>query len=65
MGKNNKLISSRKQKGLSQKELSELVGCSQSMISKVESGSRTPNDDIKINLSKILNKSIEWMFFSK
>lgn len=64
MAKQNKRVKiARKEINLSQHSLANMVGCTQSMISKIESGKKKPSDKLKISISKVLDKSIEWLFF--
>lgn len=60
---NERVKKTRQEMNLSQSSLADMVGCTQSMISKIESGEKKPSDKLKISISKILDKSIEWLFF--
>ncbi|OZB90097.1 hypothetical protein CJP46_35330 [Paenibacillus sp. XY044] len=52
----------REQAGLTQKELAEMLGMSQSNYSKYEYGTREPNLENIYKLSDILNCSIDYLF---
>jgi transcriptional regulator with XRE-family HTH domain len=47
----------RQQKGLSQVELAEMVGCSQGMISKIEKGQANPTLDLIEAIAQALDTS--------
>lgn len=51
----------REKKGLTQNELADLLGVSQQTISKYENGTREPDIDTLINLSRIFNVSIDYL----
>lgn len=55
----NKLYSLRKEKGLSQEEVSNIIGVSRQTISKWESGLSIPDTDKLISISKLYNISID------
>lgn len=61
--KNQRVKNTRKKMNMSQNTLGKAAGCTQSMISKIESGKKVPSDKLKISISKALGKSIEWLFF--
>jgi transcriptional regulator with XRE-family HTH domain len=63
--KNDRLISKRKEYGLTQKQIADLLSISQSMVSKAESGKRAFDDSIKVKLAQIYNVTVEWLFFEK
>ena len=54
----------RKEKGLSQKELGEIIGVAQKQISQYESGSRLPSDDVKVRLARFFQTTVEAIFFT-
>lgn len=49
----------------SQKQLSKLIGCSPSLISMVERGESKMQIDMLVALSKLYNKSTDYLIFSK
>jgi len=61
---NRRLSDLRNQAGLSQEELANAVGVSQSMIARIESGDRDPGTEIKIKLALYFRVSVEWLFFA-
>lgn len=61
--KNERLIELRCKYNLSQKELAEAIGISQSMIARIEAGEREPRRDIKIKLARYFRVSVEWLFY--
>lgn len=60
---NERLKVARKEINMTQSTLAKIVGCTQGMISKIESGEKTPSDRLKVSISKVLDKSVEWLFF--
>lgn len=60
---NNRLVELRKSKGLTQTQLAEAVGLSQSMIAYIESGSKEPSRDFKINLARYFSVTVEYLFY--
>jgi len=58
----NNLLSIRMEKGLSQREVAELVHTSASVISDVELGKRKPWPKLADALSRVLKVSIENLF---
>lgn len=55
----------RTQKGLTKRELAEAVGCSESMIAKIEAGIKCPSIKLAGKLSKRLGKSVDSLFIAK
>ena len=49
----------RVKKGLTQKQLAELVGVSSSTINRIETGNQIPKVDILLKLAEILEVSVE------
>lgn len=47
----------RKEIGLTQKELADLVGCNESTISQYESGKRQPNFETLLKITEVLHLS--------
>ena len=60
---NHRLEKLRKNAKLSQKQLADKIGVSQSMIARIEAGERDPRTDIKIKLASFFNVSVEWLFY--
>ncbi len=58
-----KLLSLRKERGISREELAEAIGVSISAISMYENGERIPRDDIKIKIANYYKKSVGSIFF--
>lgn len=59
-----KLLSLRKERGISREELAEAIGVSISAISMYENGERIPRDDIKIKIANYYKKSVGSIFFN-
>lgn len=57
----NNLSNLRKQAGMSQSDLAEILGVLQQTISKYENGSREPDNKTLIKLSKIFYCSIDYL----
>lgn len=55
------LMELRKAKGLSQKQLAAILGCSQNMISQWENGTRDPGTETLILISNYFNVSIDYL----
>ncbi len=53
------VISLRKEKGLSQKELAELVGTKQSAISRLENEDYNPSVEMLAKIAKAFDKELE------
>ena len=53
----------RKKCGLTQKELAERIGSSESAISMYETGKRIPRDEIKIRIAEYFHVPVESIFF--
>lgn len=60
---NNRLEKLRKDAKLSQQQLADKIGVSQSMIARIEAGERDPRTDMKIKLATLFNVSVEWLFY--
>ena len=58
------LVSLRKSKGKSRKEVAEAIGVTKSAISMYERGERIPRDDIKIKIAAFYKKSVSSIFFA-
>jgi len=63
MKRNEALINARKEKGLTQTELAEQIGCQKTTISNWENGYAKPTLSVAFKLSEILEKSIDEIFF--
>jgi len=63
--RNERLIKKREESGLTQVQVAELVGVSQSMVSKAEKGARTLDDSNKMKLAQLYNVTVEWLFFEQ
>jgi putative transcriptional regulator len=63
--KNKRLIELREKLGLTQEELGQKVGLTQSMIAHIEAGRREPRSKYKIRLAKFFNVSVEWLFYEQ
>ena len=55
----------RKKKGLSQEALAREVGCSSSMIAKIEQGKKTPSMAMAEKIAQRLGKSVDFLFVAK
>ena len=68
---NERLISLRKQAGITQQGLADAIGISQSMVALIESGQREPRKKIRIELVRFFSKTlsrpepitVEWLFY--
>ena len=56
----NRIKSLRIEKGLSQAELSEQIGCTQQALSKIEKGNRVPGVDLAIKIANYLAILAKW-----
>ncbi len=59
----NRLREARKEKGLSQAELAEMVGVSRNTISSIETGQFTPTAKLALVLCIALDRKFEEMFY--
>ncbi len=59
----NRLKEARKEKGLSQAELAEMVGVSRNTISSIETGQFTPTAKLALVLCIALDRKFEEMFY--
>lgn len=55
------LRSLRKQKGMSMKELGDLVGVSESTISLYETGKRKPDPDMLVKLASVFYVTVDYL----
>lgn len=63
--KNERLIKAREAVGLTQQELADKCGVSQSMIARVESGEREPRRWLTIRIAESLDESIGYLFYGQ
>ena len=56
-----RLKNARMERGMTQKELAELIGISPNVLSKYENGKLIPSGDVLIRLSTVLGESINMM----
>lgn len=63
--KNERLIMLREKAELTQEQLGEQVGLSQSMIALIEAGRREPRKKYKIKIAKFFNVTVEWLFYEQ
>lgn len=63
--KNHRLTDLREQAGMTQGQLAQQVGVSQSMIARIESGHREPRRRTKILLAGFFSVSVEWLFYEQ
>lgn len=55
------LRTERKAKGLTMKELGEMIGVSESAISQYETGKREPDNTTLVKLSEIFGVSVDYL----
>jgi len=60
--KRTRLIQERKNKKLSQKELTKIIGCSEATISHLENGRMKPGLEISLSLQEIFDLDYEEIF---
>lgn len=60
---NNRLKEIRKEKGISQQELADMVGVSRNTISSLETGQYEPTAKLALILSIALDKNFEEIFY--
>lgn len=65
MTRNERIIKLRKDRNLTQQEVADQVGLTQSMISHIEAGRKDPGKINKIILAKFFNVSVEWLFYEQ
>lgn len=61
----NALIECRKEKGMSQKQLAEVLNSKETTVASWEQGKSLPSIDMLYRLSKYYNKSINFMYGEK
>ncbi|MGP9042145.1 helix-turn-helix transcriptional regulator [Cytobacillus kochii] len=60
---NTRLVSLRKEAGLTQEQLASKIGVSQSMIAYCEAGTRDPGKVTKIKLANFFNVTVDYLFY--
>lgn len=60
---NERLIQLRKEKGITQAQLAEAIGLTQSMIAYIEAGTKEPSKEFKIKLATYFNVTVEYIFY--
>lgn len=65
MQPNQKLTDLRNEARLSQEGLAGIIGISQSMIARIETGERDPGTGIKIKLARYFKVSVERLFYEQ
>lgn len=63
--RNERIIERREGKELTQGQLGEKVGLTQSMIARIESGDRDPRKEHKIALAQFFGVTVEWLFYEQ
>ena len=60
---NSRLVSLRKEVGLTQEQLADKIGVTQSMIAHCEAGTRDPGKANKIKLASFFNVTVDYLFY--
>lgn len=60
---NHRLINLRKEASLTQEQLAERIGITQSMIARCEAGERDPGKATKIKLARFFNVTVDYLFY--
>jgi len=60
---NTRLITLRKEAGLTQEQLADKIGVSQSMIAHCEAGTKDPGKANKIKLACFFNVTVDYLFY--
>lgn len=55
----------RRERGLGQAELAEMVGCRRETIGKLENGKYNPSLKLAMDVAKAFDKPVEDVFFSE
>ena len=55
----------RQKKGLTQTEMAEILGISTAAWSMYENGRRIPRDDMKVQIAKYFNRTVQTIFFKQ
>ena len=53
----------RTEKGITQRDLEQQLGCSQSCVSRWESGQKYPKPETMLKISKLLGITAGWILF--
>lgn len=59
-----RIKSLREEKGLAREPFCKAVGITLSALSMYENGQRVPRDEIKVKIARVLETSIEALFFT-
>lgn len=62
--KNDRLTLMREKAGITQGELANRIGVTQSAIAYYESGKREPSVQVAIKIAQYFGVSVEWLFFA-
>jgi len=62
--RNTRLIELREGAKMTQQQLAETVGLTQSMVALIESGRRSPSWTYRLRLAHWFGVSVEWLFFA-
>ena len=65
MGKNIKMMETRKAQGLSQQQLADLLGVSRQTINAIEKGDYNPSSRLCIDICKALDKTLDELFWEE
>ena len=65
MGKNIKMMETRKAKGLSQQQLADLLGVSRQTINAIEKGDYNPTIRLCIGIAKVLGLTLNDLFWDE
>jgi DNA-binding XRE family transcriptional regulator len=63
--KNQRLIELRGKAELTQGQLADKIGVSQSMVARIEAGAREPRKQVKIELANFFHVTVEWLFYEQ
>jgi len=63
--KNIKLILARVEKSLSQQDLADLTDITRQTIGLIEKGSYNPTLNLRVNISRVLDKTLNDLFWSE
>ncbi len=65
MGKNIKMMETRKAKGLSQQQLANLLGVSRQTINAIEKGDYNPTIRLCVGIAKVLGLTLNDLFWDE
>ena len=60
---NKRLKKAREKRNLTQEQLANIIGISQSMIARIEAGQREPRTPVKLKLARFFGTTVEWLFY--